>query len=325
VNGKRTSNEEHCNTSSPKRTRIDVDGASSENFPRTVCLGTGSCMPSKYRNVSATLLFLTDDVAVLLDCGEGTYCELTRHYGNSLDSILRKIRFIFISHMHPDHHLGLITLLLRINQVRADSDDLPLVMFPSPMYGWLKNYAEASQGLKFNFCTCYSAYGGIQFTDTIEVRAVKVNHPACAHGLVISCGDGLKITYSGDTMPCDNLITAGMNSTLLIHEATLEDDMEEDALRKRHSTTSQAVDVARQMKAEWVLLTHISQRYPKIPIVEENELSSRTAYAFDHMEIVLDDIPRFSTLVPTLNVLNELIEDEKPFNKPDGAIRPPKR
>jgi ribonuclease Z len=47
-------------------------------------------------------------------------------------------------------------------------------------------------------------------------------------------------------MPCDALIESGKNATLLIHEATLEDDKPELAAVKGHSTFSQAIDVGRR-------------------------------------------------------------------------------
>ena len=31
-------------------------------------------------------------------------------------------------------------------------------------------------------------------------------------------------SYSGDTKPCEALVKAGQDATLLVHEATLEDD-----------------------------------------------------------------------------------------------------
>lgn len=43
--------------------------------------------------------------AVLLDCGEDTYGQLSRHYGDRINDILKKIKIILISHMHADHHL----------------------------------------------------------------------------------------------------------------------------------------------------------------------------------------------------------------------------
>jgi len=72
------------------------------------------------------------------------------------------------------------------------------------------------------------------------------------------------------------------------------------------------------MNAEFIILTHLSQRYPKIPVVNDNVLSCRTAYAFDHMEATLDDIPRFNDLVPTLNALNTLFEDDDDDDDDDG-------
>ena len=52
--------------------------------------------------------------------------------------------------------------------------------------------------------------------------------------------------YSGDTRPCDNLVKAGQNATLLIHEATLEDSMKAEAIAKRHSTTEEAVEIGQR-------------------------------------------------------------------------------
>lgn len=73
-----------------------------------------------------------------------------------------------------------------------------------------------------------------------------------------------KLVFSGDCRPSDALVRAGRGATLLIHEATFCDGMEEDARRKRHSTVSEAVGVGERMKAYRVLLTHFSARYPTI-------------------------------------------------------------
>lgn len=51
-------------------------------------------------------------------------------------------------------------------------------------------------------------------------------------------------SFSGDTMPCDALVDAGKGASLLVHEATIEDDMPEVARAKGHSTFGQAIDVA---------------------------------------------------------------------------------
>ena len=45
-------------------------------------------------------------------------------------------------------------------------------------------------------------------------------------------------------MPCDALVEAGSNATLLIHEATIESEKPEVAAEKGHSTFAQAIDIA---------------------------------------------------------------------------------
>ena len=70
-------------------------------------------------------------------------------------------------------------------------------------------------------------------------------------------------------MPSARLINEGRSThppTLLIHEATLSGDMVLDACKKRHSTTPQAIDVAKRMGAYSLILTHLSQRFPKLPL-----------------------------------------------------------
>ena len=56
----------------------------------------------------------------------------------------------------------------------------------------------------------------------------------------------MKYSYSGDTLPCENLVEGGKNATLLIHEATMEDGLEEMAHAKGHSTIGQAIDIGKR-------------------------------------------------------------------------------
>ncbi|KAK7062530.1 hypothetical protein VNI00_000018 [Paramarasmius palmivorus] len=86
---------------------------------RVITLGTGSAIPSKYRNVSSTLIMIPGYGNVLLDCGEGTWGQLARHFGTDENSetniwrVLRDLRCIYISHIHADHHMGLAQVLMK--------------------------------------------------------------------------------------------------------------------------------------------------------------------------------------------------------------------
>lgn len=91
---------------------------------RVTPLGTGSAIPSKYRNVSSTLLHLPpaegkEPAYVLLDAGEGTWGQLCRRFGlEGAREVLRGVKLLFISHLHQDHHAGLTTIMRERSQVR---------------------------------------------------------------------------------------------------------------------------------------------------------------------------------------------------------------
>ena len=71
---------------------------------------------------------------------------------------------------------------------------------------------------------------------------------------------GKKIIYSGDTSPCKNLINYAKGCQLLIHEATFIDGFEKKASKNRHTTTSQALDVIKEIQPKTSVLTHFTQR-----------------------------------------------------------------
>lgn len=103
--------------------------------------------------------------------------------------------------------------------------------------------------------------------------------------------DEFKLTFSGDTVPCDSLLEMGRNSTLLIHEATLEDTLAASAAFKRHSTIGQAIEQSGKMQAKYTLLTHFSQRYRVLPPINDDLMKHKNiGIAFDFMEVVPSDL-----------------------------------
>ena len=77
-----------------------------------IFLGTGSALPSKYRNVSGTLLRVPGSGSYLFDCGEGTLGQLSRIYTqDELVEVLQDLKMVWISHLHADHHLGTTSVI----------------------------------------------------------------------------------------------------------------------------------------------------------------------------------------------------------------------
>lgn len=80
--------------------------------PTVIFLGTGSMMPSTFRNVSSISLTVNNSSHILLDCGEGTFSQIIDSYGiEGIDDYLKNLRMIYITHIHPDHNLGLFKVL----------------------------------------------------------------------------------------------------------------------------------------------------------------------------------------------------------------------
>ncbi|MEW5318245.1 MAG: hypothetical protein WDW38_009482 [Sanguina aurantia] len=132
-------------------------------------------------------------------------------------------------------------------------------------------------------------------------QSVGVRHCHDSHGLVLDHRDGWRLVYSGDTQPCHRLAEAGRGATLLIHEATFEPSMAEQARRKRHSTSDEAMGVGRDMGAYRTLLTHFSQRYPRMPDgidCTAQPLSNRPIVAMDGMCVPLSLLPHLPLAMP---------------------------
>ncbi|KAK9367289.1 hypothetical protein V1509DRAFT_640782 [Lipomyces kononenkoae] len=286
-----------------------------------IAVGTGSAVPAVYRNVIGTIVqlpfyeppnykrtywknvpFMTK--SILLDCGESTVGNLARMFGpgpDGIDQKLREIKVVFISHMHGDHHFGLLSFvkarqeaftrfrIQRLNQANS-ADTLPpddstlYLIAPQMAVGWLEEWEQLYPGLldRVRFIDArfflreqespiYSPKFASVFSDMSQslqmatVRTVKAVHCMDSYSVSIEFHNGFKLSYSGDTRPNESFVDIGKNTSLLIHEATMDDPLLADAIVKRHSTVSEALAVARHMNARNLFLTHFSQRYPVSP------------------------------------------------------------
>jgi ribonuclease Z len=98
---------------------------------------------------------------------------------------------------------------------------------------------------------------------------------------------GRKIVYSGDTKPFRNFAKFAAGADLLIHDATLDDELTERAREDGHSTPGQAARNAKKAKAKQLILTHISARYDDTSMLLEQaqKIFKNTQVAEDFMKI----------------------------------------
>jgi len=83
-------------------------------------------------------------------------------------------------------------------------------------------------------------------------------------------------------------VFAARGADLLIHEATFGDACAEDARIKTHSTTHQAMDVFEKAGAKFMLLTHLSSRYPRFVDYSDRLMDAKNVgLAYDNLVVSL--------------------------------------
>ncbi|GAB1522242.1 hypothetical protein RhiTH_005356 [Rhizoctonia solani] len=301
------------------------DPAPGDDF-RVTTLGTGSALPSKYRNVISTVIQMPNYGSIILDCGENTWGQMCRRFGidetapENAYSVLADVKCIFVSHIHGDHHMGLLKLLTtRRALTPAPKDPLYLILNRASELCVREYHDLEDIGLGVEngvrivqiekhksrpISTKLEEITGLLGFDSIEAVPVRHRTNSC-FGIVARHNNGWSFAYSGDTMPCDTLTEAGKNVTLLIHEASMADEEWEKAAEKGHSTIGQAMEMGTRMNAKYLLLTHFSQRYPKIPVIKSR--FTATALAFDYMTI---STPHFWKVGSYMGALEKVFESE---------------
>src|SRR3990170_3479043 len=126
----------------------------------------------------------------------------------------------------------------------------------------------------------------LQHGDTIKLSDDRVVKPEEVMG---SPRPGRKIVYTGDTRPFKGFGKLAADSDMVIHDATLDDALAENAAEDGHSTPSQAAEEAGKARAKQLVLTHISARYVDAGLLLEQaqKVFKNTVVAEDFMELVL--------------------------------------
>ncbi|XP_034057874.1 zinc phosphodiesterase ELAC protein 2 [Gymnodraco acuticeps] len=307
---------EICSTAAAQRS-----GQREKSF-EVVFLGTGSALPMKIRNVSGTLVNISPSQSLMLDCGEGTFGQLCRHTETLWTKLCPKISTVSSHTCTPTNHTGLLMLLYqRERALTALGKPFTPVFLVAPlqiMY-WLNQYHNYCQEILHHINLIPNTYlcAGAEIpkqrvksfiqallrkNDLDNFQTCTVHHCKNSFACSFTHTSGWKLAFSGDTMPCNAFVQTGKDATLLIHEATLEDGMEEEAVDKKHSTTSQAIGIGMRMNAEFIMLNHFSQRYAKIPLFSE-DFDDRVGISFDHMRMRFEDFKILPRLIPALKTL----------------------
>jgi ribonuclease Z len=111
-------------------------------------------------------------------------------------------------------------------------------------------------------------FGKLQSGVSVELNG-EIIHPEQVLGKERK---GRQIVYSGDTMPCDSMVSLSKDVDVLIHESTFDEALKNRAVETGHSTAAGAARIAKDAGVKNLILTHISTRYQDTEKLHEEAL-----------------------------------------------------
>ena len=265
-----------------------------------IALGTGSQVPSRYRNHNGYLL-RWDEEGVLFDPGEGTQRQMI-YAGVAASAITR----VCVTHFHGDHCLGLAGITQRLS---LDEVPHPIhVYFPASGRKYFDRLRYASiyreratmvphpledepaviETPAFRISVAPLDHGvptlGYRIDEPAghrmlpeKLEALGVRGPAIGQlhragslevdGRTVRLEDvsvpkpGQSVAFVMDTRPCEGALALARDVDLLVIESTYLHEDAQMAHDHAHMTAVQAATIGRDAGARRVVLTHFSQRY----------------------------------------------------------------
>ncbi len=220
-------------------------------------LGSGPAVP-RPGGVNSGYLIQSGGSNVMLDCGSGTAGRLRLHLmPQDLDAIV-------VSHFHADHFFDVVPLYYALKfgarRTPVRGTQLPLYAPPGGR-DRLRRFAEVQSGQAGMFEDMYDvreyAPGRDFHVGAFHFTFHPVQHYIPSHAMRIRA-DGRELVFSSDVGPCQALVDAARDASVLMCESTIlapkEDDP--DPLRRGHSTAAEAGVMARQAGVRRLILTH---------------------------------------------------------------------
>lgn len=130
-------------------------------------------------------------------------------------------------------------------------------------------------------------FGNLQRGESIELNGKTIT----ASQVLGPPRKGIKLVFSGDTIPQESMIKFSKDADLLIHEATFSNESKDKAEEYGHSVAEDAAKIARDANVEQLILTHLSNRYTSSDelVDEARKYFENTVYAHDFMSVIIEN------------------------------------
>ena len=236
-------------------------------------LGTG-CPSVDHKRFGPSNLVSTKNTKILVDCGSGITQRLHELEVSSAD-----IDVLLFTHLHSDHAVDLYQLIIsswhsyRIKPWKIYGPKGTKKFVKKIMDAWADerklriSYESRASAKAFDIqITEFKSVGNIKMKD-LNIKYFEVDHKPVkyAYGFCFT-NKNKKLTISGDTRPCENLMKYAQNSNVLLHEVFIEGEiLQINKMRTKktlhnvqsyHTTSTKVGKVAFIARAKKLVLTH---------------------------------------------------------------------
>jgi len=236
-------------------------------------LGTG-CPSVDHKRFGPSNLVTTKTAKILVDCGSGITQRLHELKVSSAD-----IDALLFTHLHSDHAVDIYQLIIsswhsyRIKPWKIYGPKGTKKFVKKIMDAWADErklriaYESRASAKAFDIqVTEFKAIGNIKIKD-LNIKYFAVDHKPVkfAYGFNFK-NKNKKLTISGDTRPCENLMKYAQSSDVLLHEVFIEGEiLQINKMRTKktlhnvqsyHTTSTQVGKVAFISRTKKLVLTH---------------------------------------------------------------------
>ena len=268
-------------------------------------LGTG-CPKVDYKRFGPANLISSKKTKILVDCGSGITQRL-----DQIKIPSSKIDALFLTHLHSDHVVDLYQLIISSwHSYRT----IPWKIYgPKGTKKFVKKLMDAwkderDQRIKYEARSSVQAFkiivnefknSGTVLVGDIKVKYFEVDHKPVKYAYGFNFyNKNKKLTISGDTKPCENLLKYGQKTDLLLHEVFIEDELKSDGkMRSKrtlhnveayHTTSSMVGKVAKLMRCKKLVLTHfVPTKFNENKLIKkiQNDLGKKPIIGRDLLKI----------------------------------------
>ena len=239
-----------------------------------ILLGTG-CPKVDYKRFGPSNLVITKKTKILIDCGSGVTQRLDQAKVSTAN-----IDALFLTHLHSDHVVDLYQLIIsswhsyRIKPWIIYGPKGTKKFVNKIMNAWKD---ERSQRIKYEARSSTKAFrivvkefkskGNLKIKD-LNITYFEVDHKPVKYAYGFNfLNRNKKLTISGDTRPCENIMKYGQNADVLLHEVFIDGELKEDNkmrtkktlhnVRSYHTPSTLVGKIAKLTKCKKLVLTHL--------------------------------------------------------------------